>query len=131
MEWLFLIRKEDVVPVLELLAEDLGYRVRNKIIDYGLIYTGTMLRSVEVKRLSDNTVDLIVNVPYASAIEGGTKPHTPPFEHIHKWVVVKKKEVGDEAVKAAWRIIKTISKRGIRGREYVRDALEEFAWDWR
>jgi len=62
--------------------------------------------------------------PYSRVLEYGCRPHTPPYDEILNWVMVKKEEVGEEAEKAAWRIVKKIEKEGYEGRFYARDALE-------
>jgi hypothetical protein len=69
--------------------------------------------------------EIISEAPYSGVVEYGAKPHTPNYDAILTWVIVKKQEEGEEAEKSAWRIIKKIERVGYEGKYYARDALRE------
>lgn len=55
------------------------------------------------------------SLAHAIPVELGTRPHMPPVEPIRLWAQKKLGLTGKEAVRAAWAIAKTISKRGTLG----------------
>lgn len=120
-----MIDEDGVETLLAMLAEDLREIIMSKIVGKNLVYTGRMLSNVEIERISSTEYDVVVKVPYASVMEFGAKPHTPPFEKIYNWVVLKKGETW-RARDATWAIVKTMQRKGILGRKYVKEAIEEF-----
>lgn len=49
---------------------------------------------------------------YAEAVELGTRPHMPPVEPLIDWVRQKFGLSGKEAKSAAWRVARSIARRG-------------------
>jgi hypothetical protein len=88
------------------------------------IATGYLYKSFRVK--AEGLEGMVINeAPYSAVLEFGCSPHTPPYDAILKWVMVKKGEVGEEAERAAWRVLKKIEREGYEGRFYARDSLRE------
>ena len=75
---------------------------------------GTLQRSVLAEvRYPEGQVE--AQESYASDVEHGTGPHTPPSDSIERWI--KKKGIPS---KALWPIIKTIEKRGTRAQPFFK-----------
>jgi hypothetical protein len=63
--------------------------------------------------------------PYAQVMEEGADPHWPNMGNLHYWVVRKLGLNGVEAERATFLIARAISRRGLKGRHYMRDGLKE------
>jgi len=63
--------------------------------------------------------------PYAQVMEEGADPHWPNMGNLHYWVVRKLGLKGVEAERATFLIARAIASRGLKGRHYMRDGLEE------
>ena len=63
--------------------------------------------------------------PYARVMEEGADPHWPNMTNLHYWVVRKLGLKGVEAERATFLIARAISRRGLKPRHYMRDALAE------
>lgn len=63
--------------------------------------------------------------PYARVMEEGADPHWPNMRNLHYWVVSKLGLSGVEAESATFLIARAISRRGLKPRHYMRDALKE------
>jgi len=97
--------------------------MQDVLVEKDAIATGYLYDSFNVNVEGD--VGFVKNeAPYSLVLEVGCVPHTPPYNAILNWVYVKKQETGEEAKRAAWRIVKKIEKEGYEGRFYARDALE-------
>jgi hypothetical protein len=68
---------------------------------------------------------IVVNVPYAKAIEMGTRPFTPPIAPLIAWVRFKFGLYGRDAVSAAYAVRAKIQLEGITPQWNVRDFLPE------
>ena len=67
------------------------------------------------QKFDDNVVGLVATqLPYAEAVEVGTRPHMPPVQPIADWVAAKFGEQGPEGVRIAWAIAKTIAAKGTK-----------------
>jgi hypothetical protein len=69
--------------------------------------------------------NISVNVPYAKAIEMGTRPFTPPIAPLHAWVMVKLGIPDPEARSVAYAVRHKIQIEGITAQWNVRDFLPE------
>ena len=54
-------------------------------------------------------------LPYAPAVETGTKAHMPPVQPLRLWVEHKLGLDGEEAEQAAWAIARSIARKGTEG----------------
>jgi hypothetical protein len=119
---------EDNLPffkaVIELVGKRLIELMQRDLERKDAIATGYLYRSFKVK--AEGLEGMVINeAPYSAVLEFGCVPHTPPYDAILRWVMIKKGEVGEEAEKAAWRVLKKIEKEGYEGRFYARDSLRE------
>lgn len=62
---------------------------------------------------------------YGAAVRHGTRPHHPPVTPLIPWVMAKWGLSGPGAVSGAWRLAKTIEKRGTRTNPYDERTLTE------
>jgi len=88
-----------------------------------IVATGLYVKSFHTKKAGDSVYDIWNDTPYSKIVEWGAEPHTPPFDAILKWVVIKKKEEGREAVTSAWKIVKHIEKYGLEPNFVFTDAI--------
>lgn len=118
----------DNLPFFNALIESVGKRLielmQRDLERKDAIATGYLYKSFRVK--AEGLEGMVINeAPYSAVLEFGCVPHTPPYDAILKWVMVKKGEVGEEAEAAAWRVLKKIEREGYEGRFYARDSLRE------
>ena len=112
--------------ILDIVSEKLVELMREQLREKDAIATGYLYESFEVKRGRTLTERIVENkAPYSAILEFGCPPHRPPYEAILNWVKIKKHEIGEDAEKAAWRIVKKIEKEGYDPRFYARDALRK------
>lgn len=121
------INREDNRRFFEQLIEVVGNRLielmRKELEQKDAIATGYLYSSFRLE--VEGEVGFVRNeAPYSKVLEYGCVPHTPSYEAILRWVEIKKEEVGPEAERAAWKIVKKIEREGYEGRFYARDALE-------
>lgn len=58
----------------------------------------------------------------------GRRPgQPPPFDVIYDWVLERQISRGTEAVRIAWAITKEIAKTGIKGKQWLDEAIETAA----
>jgi hypothetical protein len=97
-------------------------------------FTGRMRRATTVrvyqrpganKGRSAVLCEITVNVPYAKAIELGTRPFTPPIAPLIAWVEGKLGIPQPEATRVAYAIRHKIQTEGITAQFNVRDFLPE------
>ncbi|MEM0478332.1 MAG: HK97 gp10 family phage protein [Candidatus Caldarchaeum sp.] len=125
------IPQEDIDKLVEVIGEiiaekivdDLPEEVRKK----DAIATGYMARSFKYRATSKTELEVFNEAPYSAVVEFGCVPHRPPYEAIYNWVLIKKKETGEEAERAAWRIVKKIEKEGYGPRYFTRDYLRRLS----
>jgi len=110
--------------ILGLVADDLIEALKDSVRFVDAVATGYMVSSFE-KRIERGEGLVYNDAPYSAVVEFGCAPHKPPYEAILRWVEIKKHEYGDEAKRAAWRIVRKIEREGYIGRYYARKALEE------
>jgi hypothetical protein len=118
----------DNLPLFKALIEAVGERLielmQRDLERKDAIATGYLYRSFKIK--AEGLDGKVINeAPYSAVLEFGCVPHTPPYDAILKWVMIKKGEVGEEAETAAWRVLKKIEREGYEGRFYARDSLRE------
>jgi len=89
-----------------------------------IIATGLYLKSFHSLKEKDCNYLIWNEAPYSKIVEFGSEPHSSPFNEILKWVMVKKKEEGEEAVRSAWAIVKHIEKYGLEPRFVLSDAIQ-------
>jgi len=119
---------EDNLPFFKALIEAVGERLielmQRDLERKDAIATGYLYRSFKIK--AEGLDGKVINeAPYSAVLEFGCVPHTPPYDAILKWVMIKKGEVGEEAETAAWREMKKSEREGYEGRFYARDSLRE------
>jgi hypothetical protein len=98
-------------------------------------YLGNMRRAVTVRVYNRGVAharsmvvcEIIVDVPYAKAIEYGTRPFTPPIAPLHMWAMVKLGLPYEEALRTAYAIRHTFSVFGMQPNFYVRDVKPQLA----
>jgi hypothetical protein len=113
--------------VLEAVATELVKWLAAEVVTKDAIASGLLVGSFEVKHGLRKLEYVVENeAPYSAIVEFGAPPHRPPYEAILEWVRIKKGERGEEAEKAAWRIVKKIEREGYEPRYYARDALRKF-----
>ena len=56
-------------------------------------------------------------LPYAEAVELGSKPHFPPIQPLIDWAQAKFGLQEDEAKRTAWGVARTISRKGTEGKK--------------
>ena len=119
---------EDNLPFFKAVVESVGKKLvelmQRDLERKDAIATGYLYKSFRVK--AEGLEGMVINeAPYSAVLEFGCVPHTPPYDAILRWVMIKKGEVGEEAEKAAWRVLKKIEREGYEGRFYARDSLRE------
>jgi hypothetical protein len=106
---------------------NLEQEVRNEILRQNLIYTGELMRNIRVKTVVPKKVfRVIVDVPYASALERGRKKVYADVDELTRWAMIKKGESLEDARRSAWAIATSLMKHGIRGRYFIRKAVRSF-----
>lgn len=79
---------------------------------------------------------LINSAPHAAMVEGGSRPHRPPFQPIYEWVWRNRKKFSvkgsgikaDEAVRAiAWDLVFRIERRGTHPHWVVAKSLKRLS----
>lgn len=63
-------------------------------------------------------------LPYAQAVELGSKPHMPPIAPLIDWARAKFGLPEDEAKSAAWAVATIIKKKGTKGKKMFAKAVE-------
>ncbi len=63
--------------------------------------------------------------PYGQVMEEGADPHWPNMANLHFWVVRKLGLEGAAALQATFLIARAISRRGLKGRYYMRDGMAQ------
>jgi hypothetical protein len=81
--------------------------------------TGDLARSWSIFFRGDSEVVLGSNISYASYVDTGTAPHTPPFAPIQKWA---RRKLGDES--AAWPVWQKIREEGTDPNPYIDESIE-------
>jgi len=81
--------------------------------------TGDLRRSIQIFQRADDSVLLGTRLGYASYVNDGTEPHTPPFEPIQVWA---RRVLGDES--AAGAVWNKIREEGTEGDHYVERAID-------
>jgi len=81
--------------------------------------TGDLRRSIQIFQRDDDSVLLGTRLAYASAVNEGTEPHTPPFEPIQVWA---RRVLGDES--AAGAVWQSIREEGTDANPYVERAID-------
>lgn len=84
--------------------------------------TGRLRSSIvpEVRQQTGVVIGVVgSNVTYAAAMEFGTRPHWPPLDALEPWA----RRHG----MSAFLVARAIARRGIKGRRYLRGALEQNA----
>lgn len=88
--------------------------------------TGDLAKSIGVEEKGFGHFKIGVYSPYAAAVHEGARPHFPPFKVIYPWVrrklKIKKKQ---EATRVTWAVIKSIGKRGIKGRPFLKRVVDQ------
>lgn len=129
-----LITFNNLMPVLE----DYGMKVRNlyqdNLIERDGIASGKLLNTVEFQ-VSQNGMEFEVSLTlqdYWKYLEYGTKPHWPPVSKLLEWVRIKPVIPRPDAEgriptpeSLAYLIGRKIAKFGTRGREALKDAIDE------
>jgi hypothetical protein len=126
--WLIRLRisREDNLDFFESIIRSVGEKLieemKSQLVEKDAIATSYLYNSFTV--MVEGDIGRVENkAPYSSVLEVGCVPHTPPYDAILNWVYIKKKETGEDAERAAWRIVKKIEREGYEGRFYARDSL--------
>lgn len=90
---------------------------------------GGLRRSVQVKirnravahARASVIVEIIVDTPYARAVEFGTRPFIPPIQPLYEWAIRKLHLPPPEAKSVAYAIRATIAEHGLTATFAVRD----------
>ena len=109
--------------VIEATGNELARLVRNRATTLAPFFQGILSTSIDIERV-DEGWDVGTNVPYARAMEEGTKPFTPPLEPLKEWAKI---QLGDESLGVA--VWQSIRKKGIQAHPYLVPALEEVMKD--
>lgn len=123
------VDRKSLAKILDVVCESIaewiidGFREELKRKD--AIATGYLYRSFMVMKSGECEYEVVNVAPYSEVLEFGCLPHRPPYEEILNWVKIKKKEVGEEAERAAWRIVRKIEYEGYAPRYYARDFLRQ------
>lgn len=94
--------------------------VQKEIVRQGLTATWDLYNSISanVNKLVDSyVVKMFSSVPYAMAVEKGSRPHMPPVNNIAKWIVAKNNTAGfyieeKNIESVAWAIALEINRKG-------------------
>ena len=117
--------------------EELGKRIVSKVVGdlvsnvvrnidkFGVVASGLMKRSVKEENES-----VIVDVPYASYLEFGTRPHKVPVRALYKWAKIKFKMTDKEAWAVAYSVAKKIEREGTKPKPFVRSAVYSVVNEW-
>lgn len=108
--------------VLEGLSRQLVLLMQRNIVEEDIVVTGMLLNSCEYRK-GISGYEAGNTAPYAHYVEYGQPPHWPNYEAILDWVIRKKKETGEMAKRAAWRICRAIAKRGLKPRLFMAAAV--------
>jgi len=92
------------------LRRSVQVRIRNRAIPHGR---------------SSVIVEIIVDTPYARAVEFGTRPFIPPIQPLYEWAIRKLHLPPAEAKSAAYAIRATIAEHGLTATFAVRDVQPE------
>jgi len=81
--------------------------------------TGDLQRSYQIFYRSDSEIVLGSNISYASFVDTGTAPHTPPFAPIQKWA---RRVLNDES--AAGAVWQKIRQEGTDPNPYIDESID-------
>ena len=145
------IIKEEVSAELVALGEHLAGVVQMTIRDKGAVASGALLGSITPVH-DGEAIKVGTPLEYGAPVEGGTRPHWPPYDPIRQWVELKKSQFttlasgvkfeGGRAISTrkgtkrvarsrevaildsiAHAIQRKIAARGTQGRYFMRDSL--------
>lgn len=111
--------------ILEEVAEEMEYLMKYYIELKNAIATFDLYKSIGREQVDELIFDIGSDAPHAGAVEFGTHPHTPPYDEIYDWVVIKKGESGKEAREATWKIINKIKKEGTSPKSFIGPAVAD------
>lgn len=93
---------------------------RQKLTDRGLLAS-----SVRVEPSAKLSRRVVVDAPYASALEYGARPFTPPIAPLQRWALRKGiAKDATEAKRIAWGIAMKYRMQGTKPRRFFRNALQ-------
>lgn len=111
--------------VLQQIALEIFKRSQEKIIEYGAVDNGFLLKSGKIIS-TDKEIIITYDAPYAEYVEYGSYPHFPPVEPIKQWVRGKLSTGNDKKDESiAWAIATKISQEGVKPRPFLRSAADE------
>jgi len=120
-----------IVIDLDELEQELGDETRQLVLDLAndivnelkrnapVGATGDLQRSYTIFYRGESEVVLGSNLSYASFVDTGTAPHTPPFAPIQKWA---RRVLNDEG--AAWPVWQKIRQEGTDPNPYIDESID-------
>ena len=104
--------------IVDIVVGEIEKEIKKSIRELNVVATGEMLRSVHKRGNS-----VIVDVPYASYVEYGTRPHRPPKRAIFEWAKTKFKLSDKDAWRLTNYVVKKITEYGTKPKPFVRRAI--------
>lgn len=131
-ETIYIHIKKQVENLAETLGEIAVEHIQQEILRQGRIATYELYNSIayRVNRImNDVIVSVFSSVPYAIYLNRGTRPHMPPVEKIHEWIIAKRQSVGfiiyeGTVESVAWAIAKTIQQKGSSATRFFELGIE-------
>ncbi len=114
---------------VENVDDEIENRVRKFLKQVAIDFSGELAKEMPVDRgrlrqsrqviETKDGVNVAINAKYASAVNFGTRPYTPPLEPILNWAERKlgAREIG-------YAVHNKIQSEGITGQHYIEDATE-------
>lgn len=107
------------------IADEVFTKSQENLVQMEAVDTAMLLKSGNVKKITDGHYRIGYFAPYAEFVEFGSEPHMPPIEPLVGWVKRNLKVSSDsEARSVAFAVAQSIAKHGIQPRPYLRNALE-------
>lgn len=115
----------------ELIAEEILENAKDNIDKMDINVTGVLKDSGCIVRVDKGVYDVVFEAPYAKYVEFGTRPHTPPYYAIRRWVVNKYKLSSKEADKLAIKVWYAIRRFGTKPKPFFRKAIDDTLFDFK
>ena len=111
-------RYNDAMSMIEHGMASEVQRIVNDAKAHTPVNTGTLRNSIRAERAGRTTWYIGSHVPYAAAVEYGTKPHMPPSNALQYWA---KRKLGNE--KLAYAVARKIAQKGTPPHRMFRNAI--------
>ncbi len=122
-------KEEEVEQLADAIAEGLALelvdKLKENIREMNLIAWGRMINSIRIVKKDIAKYEIDIDVPYASWVEYGTRPHKVPKRALYEWAKVKFKVSDNEAWAIATSVAKKIEEEGTKPHPFARKSMYE------